>query len=304
MPLLLRRLLESAHVPRNVWYDLSMALKLYEHRRRIDDNILLDAAHKVFQFPGGESSVDFTTITATRQVAHLTGADGNDLMTLAMWADGVHRHKAHSTLLLPYLPGARADRGVPLGAKVYADFINSLGIDEVITVDPHSDVAPALYNNLHVIHLEELPFWEDKKGKWDGIIIPDLGAVKRASAVAAKLDLPTFQAKKLRDFKTGKLSGFECENLPWSPIGNPGHYLVVDDICDGGGTFLGLADALPPHERLSLWVTHGIFSNQAAAKLYTKYVAIHTTDSHPGSNLLSHESKLLQFMINQSGKVY
>jgi ribose-phosphate pyrophosphokinase len=244
-------------------------------------NRLNAARHNVFQFPGGESHVVLEP-TSPVQIAFVQGADGNDLIALAMWADACRRHEDQLTtvLALPYLPGARMDRGTPLGAKVYADFINSLELDNVVCIDPHSDVAPALYDRLTVVPLTDLPIWDTFAAinKYDGVIIPDAGAIKRAEAVAAKLGVVTYQAGKKRDWKTGTLSGFQCENL------SSGSYLVVDDICDGGGTFVGLADAIAtqPHDiRLSLWVTHGIFS-KGMDEILKRYTEVYNTNSHPG----------------------
>jgi len=46
---------------------------------------------------------------------------------------------------------------------------------------------------------------------------------------------------------------------------------VVDDICDGGGTFIGLADLLDERAmRADLYVTHGLFS-QGTEKLVQRY---------------------------------
>ena len=268
-----------------------MTLGLYERRLRIDGGTKIVPAHNLFRFPGGESHVNFEP-TSTVQIAYLTGADGNDLMGLAMWADAIRRTGGmRSVLVLPYLPGARADRGTPLGAKVYADFINSLGIDQIFTVDPHSDVAPSHYDRLTIVPLDKLPVWDmPATRRYDGVIVPDLGARKRAEAVAAKLNVPVYQGMKHRDFKTGALSGFSCEELPKAVSTveefRRSRFLIVDDICDGGGTFLGLADELQKQkinkENLGLWVTHGIFS-QDVVKLSEKFSYIGTTDSHPGS---------------------
>jgi ribose-phosphate pyrophosphokinase len=252
-----------------------MTFTLYEQRRKLDGGTaLVFANHNVFQFPGAESHVVLEP-TASVQVAYVQGADGNDLMKLAMWADACKRYGGLKTVLaLPYLPGARQDRGAPLGAKVYADFINSLGIDHVVALDPHSDVAPALYDRLTVVPITAVI---PPRVGYTGIIIPDLGAVKRAESVATLFALPTYQATKKRDFATGRLSGFECELLP-----SDGRYLVVDDICDGGGTFIGLAEATGlPREQLGLWVTHGIFS-KGLEELRERYSWIGCTDSHEG----------------------
>ncbi len=62
----------------------------------------------------------------------------------------------------------------------------------------------------------------------------------------------------------------------------PGKYLVVDDICDGGGTFLGLADKFWKQTSIStldLYVTHGIFS-KGVRELLRMYHNVYSTDSY------------------------
>lgn len=280
-----------------------MTLSLHELRQRESGSLVIPAPHKVFFFPGGEAMLDWQQPTASVQIAYLRGCSGDELFALAMWNDAVKRYgyNLKTVLALPYLPGARADRGTPFGAKVYADFINSLNLDKVICIDPHSDVAPELYNNLHVVEAADLPIWGQLQGRFDGVIIPDKGARDRAEAVADRLGVPTFQASKERDFATGKLSNFSMEE-----VRNANHLLVVDDICDGGGTFLGLASAVPDWVKLSLWVTHGIFSNQAVWKLRERYSEVYNTDSHPGyvNNPNRTGTGMLTFLINHSGIGY
>lgn len=88
-----------------------------------------------------------------------------------------------------------------------------------------------------------------------------------------------FRAEKHRNPDTGKLDGFSCEPLP-----ETGRFLVVDDICDGGGTFMGLAGSTGlPKERLGLWVSHGVFSGRAP-QLAEHFGEIVTSDSYPAQN--------------------
>jgi len=72
------------------------------------------------------------------------------------------------------------------------------------------------------------------------------------------------QGYKKRDPHTGDLSGFGVE-------GNPDLHgkkvVIIDDICDGGGTFLGLGaeiNRLGAYE-LKLGVTHGLFTKGMTA---------------------------------------
>lgn len=214
---------------------------------------------KLFYFPAGEPHVVLPDDLegANLLIRAEIGGDGAAFMALLVLADAVLRTQLESLrLYLPYLPGARQDRGAPLTARVYADAINAMDFDEVFILDPHSDVGPALLDRCRVLDAAELVEFAVGKGRYAGLICPDAGAEKRVGAVAARTGLPVFHGRKHRDYATGKLSGFSLEPLP------AGHYLVVDDICDGGGTFVGLAEVLRAAGAtgVDLFVTHGIFS--------------------------------------------
>lgn len=208
----------------------------------------------------------------------------DDLVTLAMYADYVRQRGMEPKLYVPYFPGARQDRGAPFGAKVYADLVNTMGFSEVTILDPHSPTIVGLIDNVrvldatHVLVRSIFGRAEMVDSSWAGIIAPDAGAVERASRVAKATGLPLFKAEKHRDFQTGKLSGFSCEEVPAE-----GRLLVVDDLADGGGTFHGLIEATGlPRTRTALWVTHGVFSGRAN-ELKNIFGAIYTTDSHMGA---------------------
>lgn len=242
------------------------------------------------RFPAGEAHVKVANDTAEpgglTEIATLRGTNGDDLIMLGMWADAVRQRGSRSVALVPYLPGARQDRGLPFGAKVYADILNGFHLDQVIAFDPHSPVIVGLVDNLTVVTSEQVvrdavvSAPEHYGGDpYTGIIAPDKGAVPRATAVAEACGLPLYRAEKHRNPDTGKLDGFTCEPLP-----DTGRFLVVDDICDGGGTFMGLAGSTGlPKERLGLWVSHGVFSGRAA-QLADHFGEIVTTDSYPAQN--------------------
>lgn len=242
------------------------------------------SAIRTMRFPGGEISLVIPKGLDERPAyATVTGADPADYVALGLWADYVHQQGQRAIALLPYLPAARADRGVPFGAKVYAELINSFALDQVIVFDPHSEVAPSLMNNVKVIgsapYVRRAVIGQvGTPHDFVGVIAPDAGALGRAQAAATALHLPLYRAEKHRDFSTGRLSGFSCEQLPGA-----GRLLVVDDICDGGGTFRGLAEATGlAKDRLALFVSHGVFSGDAPS-LRQHYAEIITTDSHPGA---------------------
>lgn len=194
----------------------------------------------------------------------------------AVWGVGGQLHK----LVIPYVPGARQDRSNPTGdvlftAKSVARMINHRGFNKVVILDPHSPTTPSLIHNVFEYPLSRVA--RMLPNNHDGIIVPDKGARDRAEQFADTLELPIFYGGKTRDVSTGRLSGFTLESIP------QGHYLVVDDICDGGGTFVGLADKIREQgSTADLYVTHGIFS-KGTRELLEAYNTIYTTDSLAGS---------------------
>ena len=205
--------------------------------------------------------------------------------TTAMYLVDALRERGHlvSRLILPSIPGARQDRLNPSGdvlftAKSIAADINRRDFDVVVTLDPHSNVSAGLIDRCKVFPLGNL-FNRDEWNFYDGIIAPDAGAGHRAQEVANALGasygegIEVVQASKNRDVETGKLSGFSVN------VESGKHYLVVDDICDGGGTFVGLGQEIKKQgATASLFVSHGIFS-KGADKLLSLYTTITTTDS-------------------------
>ena len=231
-----------------------------------------------------------------REVAWVSGTDVNDYMKLALWADAVKSVPGtDTTAFIPYLPAARADRGNPFGAGIYAKLIGMANLDTIACFDPHSPVMVQelgkYVEHVGVLNLDYFTVKQTFAG-YDGIIAPDKGAVDRATRIANILGLPVYEAGKTRDFENGELTGFTCPTLP------PGRYLIVDDICDGGGTFNGLADFIGEQffgraVKLDLYVSHGIFS-KGLITLGMRFDKIYTTNSltNPGDVVSRYSHKL------------
>ena len=220
--------------------------------------------------------------------------DTNDLMKLCLFVDAFKRFvgRMPCRLVLPYIPYARQDRvaneGEALSISVFCNILNSLNFKQVIVLDPHSDVSTALLNNVKII-----PQWEifaDSVPADVDLISPDAGALKKIYKLqqAVKklgIDVPVRTATKHRDTQTGFISNTTLD-------GNPTHKtcVVVDDICDGGGTFNALANVLnEQYEKRILMVTHGIFS-KGLEELSKNYDRLLSTNSWNGE--LKPEGKL------------
>lgn len=184
-------------------------------------------------------------------------------------------------LVIPFVPGGRQDRMNDSGDFLFtlrsvADDINRRRFRKVVTVDPHSVATGAAIDNLRAYPLERL-FGHGTWAGYTGVIAPDAGAGKRAEAMAAAIGRPLVQATKHRDVETGRLSDFRVD------VEEGGHYIVVDDICDGGGTFIGLGERIREQGAFcSLFVTHGLFT-KGTERLLEIYKTIQATDStsHP-----------------------
>ena len=200
------------------------------------------------------------------------------------WIDAFNeRHpRAEACLVLPFIPGARQDRLNDVGdwlftAKSVARMINSRCFAQVVVLDPHSDVAPALIDRCKVIksHEIEAVCGELEKQKYVAVVSPDAGAEKRASSFAARMHIPLFHAWKSRSLIDGKIYGFGHEPLPAR-----GKVLIVDDICDGGGTFVGLVKTFENQELSDLFITHGLFS-KGPEEVSSAFERVFCTDSIP-----------------------
>lgn len=220
-----------------------------------------------FTFSGGEPHIkiapDFDVnrkVTITHRLNSF-----NDLGLLCVTVDALRRMDVKIIeLFIPYFPAARQDRvmipGEPLSVKVYADIINAMQLNKVFVFDAHSEVTPALLNNSIVIpnytFIKEVL---NRIGENVKLISPDGGALKKIYKVSEFLGgVEVVECSKSRDVKTGKLSGFKVYNDDLEGM----DCLIVDDICDGGGTFVGLAEELKKKNagKLYLAVSHGIFN--------------------------------------------
>ena len=204
-----------------------------------------------------------------------------DFVAAMFWIDAwVWRGGNVPNLVLPFVPGARQDRMNHEGdflftAKSVANMINARNFPKVIVVDPHSEVVSALINNCEVVPSNMVADLL-KKEDYAAVVSPDAGAEKRATSFAKNLGKPVIHAWKTRNVADGSISGFGHEPIAPSIKGK---LLIVDDICDGGGTFLGLEKELrKAGYKADLFVTHGIFSK--GTKSLTKvFENVFTTDS-------------------------
>ncbi|MEM9822062.1 MAG: ribose-phosphate diphosphokinase, partial [Bacteroidota bacterium] len=241
-------------------------------------------AFEHFTFNGGEPHIKIKEqLSAADEIKICTRIRSfNDLGLLLLAADALRRMGVKTLhLLLPYFPAARQDRvmlpGEALSVKLYADLINAYEFREVTILDPHSAVTAALLERVSVINNHELVEKAIGNNQDYLLIAPDGGALKKIYPLSKHLGgKAVIECSKHRDVHTGALSGFvvHAKDLQQKTC------VIVDDICDGGGTFVGLAKKLKEKNagNLILVVSHGIFSK--GFELLSQYFsAIYSSDS-------------------------
>lgn len=224
-----------------------------------------NVAVKVWKFPAGEVGVKIEDAVfpenAKRALITLVWQGNDDILALIQLVDAVrHLGVGRIVLDIPYFPYSRQDRrcfkGEGHALKMVANIINSMGFERVYTKDAHSYVLEAVVDNLFNI---EQHICAAKLPKHAVLVAPDNGASKKIYKLAHEQNSTVVVADKQRNSE-GKitatkidLSGYEeCDNM-----------CVVDDLCDGGATFIELGKEIRKQVKSSevnLYVTHGFFT--------------------------------------------
>lgn len=238
-----------------------------------------DIKYKVSKFPDGQQTIDLINVLKSqlliKTVEIRSRLNNFKDLELIICANQALKNlgASHISLYVPYFVGARSDRqfqegGVNYLKQVICPIVNSQNFDRVTVLDPHSDVLEACLNNFNKINnfdvVDDALSYLIKDGEEDKVVLvsPDAGAYKKVYDVAKKFNIEKIiTATKVRDLKTGNIIRTEVPTLDQH---NDLIYLIVDDICDGGRTFVELAKVIKdsrPTAKVYLVVTHGIFSN-------------------------------------------
>lgn len=226
-------------------------------------------------FSGGEEHIRISQkdlIEDGRLVICSNMSNSSDIMKLLLGTDVLKSFNKNNQIELfaPYFPYARQDRrmveGEPFSVKVMANLINSQKYDKVHILDPHSDVTTALIDNINIIDNFNYVkmVWNDIKKRNPintyCLVSPDAGAEKKTYKLATKLELFSEQlirGSKKRNVINGSLSHSEFLGDVKDKI-----CVIIDDIIDGGATFVELSKKLKEKGALKVYLTvsHGIFS--------------------------------------------
>ncbi|MEZ5999402.1 ribose-phosphate pyrophosphokinase [Hyphomonas sp.] len=206
-------------------------------------------------------------------VIQSTSHPANDnLMQLLIMMDALRRASARRiTAVIPYFGYARQDRKTdgrtPISAKLVANLISTAGADRVLTVDLHAGQIQGFFDiptdNLFgsPVMIDDI---KERYGKDKLIVVsPDVGGVVRARSLAKRLDADLAIVDKRRP-EAGKS---EVMNIIGDVSGK--RCIMLDDMCDSGGTLANAAAALKESgaKSVSAYVSHGVLSGKAVERI-------------------------------------
>lgn len=224
-----------------------------------------DIEFKSWKFPVGEIGVQITgDIDPTElHFVKIKFQSNDDIFVALNLVDALSRlgvAKRNIKLDIPYFPYSRQDRvchaGESFALKVAFDMLATAGV-QIYTRDMHSNVfldfAPIITNKSQKYLCMWLP-------NYDLLVGPDAGSMNKVSSVAKQYTTPYIALNKRRVGRSIEI------DVPITETPIKGRVCIVDDLCDGGGTFIAAANALTatPGDvaitRLDLYVTHGFFT--------------------------------------------
>lgn len=230
-------------------------------------------------FYDGETSPHFLTSVRGKRIYILSSPDTplkREQLILAI--DAARRASACEIIpIIPYFPYARQDkkdqyRG-PIGAKVMAETLQERGASSIITFDLHADQIVGFFN-IPVIHLKgKYLFYKcvlELSSPKMILCSPDAGGLKRVKKFRdliyerhneVKLPIMSLDKSRPNPNEVGEIE--VLGNVQGKDV------LIIDDMCDTGGTLIKGCDALLKAGALSVrvLVTHGVLSEGAGTKI-------------------------------------
>ncbi|HMR91278.1 MAG TPA: ribose-phosphate pyrophosphokinase [Chitinophagaceae bacterium] len=196
-----------------------------------------------------------------------TYAPADNLMELLLMVDAARRASAYKVIaVIPYYGYARQDRKdkprVAIGSKLVANMLVAAGVDRVITMDLH---APQIqgYFDIPVDHLDShavfIPYIENLKLENLTFAAPDVGSTNRVREIANYFSAEMVICDKHRKRANEIASMVVIGDVAGKDI------VIIDDICDTGGTLAKSASLLKEKGARSVraLITHPVLSGKA-----------------------------------------
>ena len=229
------------------------------------------------RFSDGEIWVKYGENIRGREVFLIqsTNPPAENLVELLIMIDAARRASAKRvTAVIPYFGYARQDRKdqprVSITAKLIANLITEAGADRVMTMDLHASQIQG-YFDIPVDHLYGSSIFLNHLNNLSdnlAVVSPDVGGIKIARAYAKMLNSGLIVIDKRRQ----KQNLAEVMNIIGEVEGKD--ILLVDDLIDTAGTFVGAAKALKDKGARKIFgaVTHPLLSGPAYDRIKESFI--------------------------------
>ena len=198
-------------------------------------------------------------------------APTDNLMEMLLMIDAAKRASAYKIIaVLPYYGYARQDRKdkprVAIGAKLIATLLEAAGANRVITMDLHAAQIQGFFD-VPVDHLDSsaifIPYINDLKLQNLAFAAPDVGSTNRVREIASYFNAEMVICDKHRKRANEIASMVVIGDVTGKDI------ILVDDICDTGGTLAKAAGLLKEKGARSVraMITHPVLSGNAYANI-------------------------------------
>jgi len=230
---------------------------------------------EVFEFSNENIFVRFCENIRARDVfivQPMSAPVNTRIMELFIMIDAARRASAgRITAVIPYYAYGRSDKKdqprVPITARLIANFLETAGVDRILTVDLHAGQIQGFFN----IPVDELTalsilgnYFQAKQVQSLTVVATDVGGAKGARRMADRLDAPLAIVEKRR---IGNEERVEAMTIIGEVEGRA--VLIVDDEVLTGGTLVATAEVVTEHGATGVYAaaTHPILSGDAVERI-------------------------------------
>jgi len=246
--------------------NLTLSQKIAEHL-----GIALGGIEKK-TFSDGEIWIKFSENIRGRDlfIIQPTHPPAENILELLILLDAAKRASAKRvTAVIPYFGYSRQDRKdqprVAITAKLMANIITKAGADRVISMDLHAAQIQGFFDIPfdHLYGSSVLLARVQNISNNLAVVSPDVGGIKIARAYAKMLNSSLIVIDKRRPAQNVS----EVMNIIGEVEGKD--ILLVDDLIDTAGTFVGAVDALKSKGANKIFgaITHPILSGKACERI-------------------------------------
>ena len=241
-------------------------------------------------FPDGEPHIKLEEIDRKKEyliVCRITNP--SELFVLAQVGYILKRQDVIFDIEITYLMSMRMDRVISFNEaftlQIVAGIINALGAEKVYIFEAHSDrVFKEIFNSSSFDPLKNTTEFSNFEREFilnadNAICFPDHGALDRYSFMVSP-QVQTLCMNKVRDLENkGIIKSMELESFIEGDIPV---ITIIDDLCDGGGTFCWASSILRekfPNAKIQIFVKH-LVNPVGLKKLAETFDAVYITNSY------------------------